>query len=365
MWWGTVSTRDRTEDPSSDRSDDRGILEAAHRWRTALSMPDVAEDQLDRFNAWIEADARHEAAYDRAVTVYQALGALRDDDLGERLMTPSWRERLPDFLFRKTSGRSAGRARLAAVAAGFAVAVGLLFVLLDDPEPTAPAHSVGIARHSTNTGEIRSLRLADGTAVTMGASTRIVVSITDRKRTIELLSGAAFFDVTPDPERPFTVVAGELTATAVGTQFDVRHNADIARVGVADGQVAVSYPRIIGDRPSSLTATASLLAGQQIAATPSEGLRRVEPVAIDLVGIWQTKRLAYSGATLAELVADARRHGSTVITIHDPDGALDGQRVTAFFDGNDVDAMMATLPDVLPVAVRRTAAGTIEIRPLP
>lgn len=349
----------------ADRNDDREILEAAHDWRTALSVPDVAEDQLDRFRTWIESDARHEAAYDRAVTVYQALGSLRDDDLGERLMKPSWRERLPDFPFPDVFGRSANRGRVAAMAAGIVVSIGLLFVLLYAPEPAAPERPVEIVRHSTDVGEIRNLRLADGTAVTMGAKTSIEVAVSDRKRAIQLLAGAALFDVTPDPERPFTVTAGDLTATAVGTQFDVRHNGDVARVAVADGQVAVSYPRIIDGRPSSLTARASLLAGQQVSATSSEGLRRVERVAVDAVGIWRTKRLTYSGATLEELVADARRHSSTVITIRDADGVLDGQRVTAFFDGNDIDAMMATLPDVLPVEVHRTATGAIEIRPRP
>ena len=134
---------------------------------------------------------------------------------------------------------------------------------------------------------------------------------------------------------------------------------------MADGEVSVSYPRIVGGQASSLTSTASLLAGQQVAATSSEGLRRIERIAADAVGAWRTKRLTYSGAPLAELVADARRHSNAVITIQDPGGLLDTARVTAFFDGDDIDAMMATLPDILPVEVRRTASGAIELHPLP
>ena len=347
------------------QNDDREILQAAHDWRTTLSMPDVPEDQRDRFQAWVEADERHEAAYDRAVTVYQALGSLGSDDLGDDLMQPSWRERLPDFLFPGTSGQSAGRLRVAAAAACIIVAAGVLFTVVNRPDQTTPEPSVQMARHATETGEIRNVTLADGSIVTIGAKTSIEVTMSDRRRDVELTSGAALFDVASDPGRPFAVTAGDLTATAVGTRFDVRHNGDVARVAVADGAVSVTYPRIIAGQTSSLTATASLLAGQQVAATSSEGLRSVERIAVDTVGVWRTKRLAYSGATLAELVADARRHSDTAITLQDADGVLDGARITAFFDGDDIDAMMTTLPDILPVAVRRTAAGAIEIHPLP
>lgn len=347
------------------QKDGREILKAAHDWRTLLSMPDVPQDQLDRFQAWIEADERHESAYDRAVTVYQALGSLSVDDLGDDLMKPAWRERLPNFLFSAVSGHPVGRLRVAAAAAFVIVVTGTLFTLGNRPDRTVPEHPVQVARHATETGEIRNVTLIDGTVVTLGAQTAIEVTMSGRRRQTELSSGAALFDVKPDADRPFAVTAGNLTATAVGTRFDVRHNGDVARVAVADGEVRVTYPRIVGGNPSSLTATASLLAGQQVAATSSEGLRGVERIAVDTVGVWRTKRLAYSGATLAELVADARRHSSTVITIRDANGVLDEARVTAFFDGDDIDAMIATIPDILPVEIHRTESGAIEIHPLP
>ncbi|MEM1191673.1 MAG: FecR domain-containing protein [Pseudomonadota bacterium] len=346
------------------RQEDRDIRRAAHEWRTALALPQVSREEQERFRAWIEADQRHEAAFDRAETLFQAMGTLDAETLGPKVMRLSWRERLPDWLFSSTTG-TLSPVRMAGVAASVIFAAILAIVMTGTSDDASRPAGTETLEFSTDVGELETVTLADGSSVTLGAKSTITVAFDDRSREIVLVSGAALFDVSSDPTRPFTVAAGSLRATAVGTRFDVRNNGGVARVAVAEGEVAISHPIVIAGNASGVEAQVSLTEGQQIAATGAEGLRGVEEISTAAVAAWQVKRLVYAGATLGELVADARRHARLEITVEDDTGTLGDARVTAFFDGSDIRGMMSTLPDILPVSVQETPSGTITIRPLP
>ncbi|MEM9529448.1 MAG: FecR domain-containing protein [Pseudomonadota bacterium] len=339
------------------------IRQAAHDWRTRLSGPDVSPADLEQFQSWISADLRHEAAFDRAQTLFEALGALDADDLGPRLRRRSLWERLPDFFFAADGGQLSPL-RLGAAALALVACLGVVALLSQDAGPTAPTLSHATSTHATGVGEIRSVTLDDGSVVTLGAKTELVVTLTPATRRVRMTSGAAYFDVTPDAGRAFVVEAGVLAVTVLGTRFDVRHNGGVSRVGVAEGEVAVRFPQVIAGQPTALRDTARLNAGTRIAATMAEGLRSVEAVAPESVAGWRSKRLVYAGATLAELVADAQRYLPLQISISDQSDALAAARVTAFFDGNDVEGMIETLPAILPVQLVKKPSGAIEILPL-
>src|SRR3546814_19363224 len=58
-------------------------------------------------------------------------------------------------------------------------------------------------------------------------------------RQVELLAGRAKFDVAKDPQRPFTVAAGDKLVVAVGTRFSVELIDGQVRVILYEGQVEV------------------------------------------------------------------------------------------------------------------------------
>ena len=89
----------------------------------------------------------------------------------------------------------------------------------------------------------RTLRLADGsTAVPLDGSTEIEL-VEDRPERVglSLARGRGRFEVTPRPGRPFTVRAGEVTVTVVGTAFTVERVADRVGVAVQRGTVRVDW----------------------------------------------------------------------------------------------------------------------------
>lgn len=346
-----------------DRIDESldAVRRAAYEWQLRLENEEASPAQRGAFEAWLDADPRHAAVYERSVTVWAALGSLRPERLAAASRRPSRRERVLAVARRRLTAMSAPRARLALGACAL-VGIGVLAASLLRNAPAAPAPEPVIASYRTPVGELRVVRLADGTTTTLGAATAIETRITQQARQVALTSGAALFDVAADPDRPFSVRAGPMTATAIGTSFDVRNNGGVVRVGVTAGAVRVSYPLPIAGRVSGIVATQTLRAGQQIAATPSEGLREAQSDAAGAIAAWREQRLVYAGATLSELVADANRYSTRKIEIEQGSAAISRLKVTVSYDSADIEGMLSTLPELFPVTLDRIDARTLLIR---
>src|SRR3546814_16085472 len=104
-------------------------------------------------------------------------------------------------------------------------------------------------------GERRTVRLADGTAITLNTDSAVRVGYVADRRLVRLLRGQALFEVAKDPHRPFVVQAGAKQITALGTIFEVRL-LDSARMTVplVEGKFVVAqgeerpdaaYPRMV------------------------------------------------------------------------------------------------------------------------
>jgi transmembrane sensor len=91
----------------------------------------------------------------------------------------------------------------------------------------------------TAAAEMANIRLADGSRVHLAPESAVSVVYLGDRREVRLIKGRAFFEVTPDPARPFTVAAGTTTATVLGTAFDVRLEPAGARIAVREGRVRV------------------------------------------------------------------------------------------------------------------------------
>ena len=340
------------------------IREAAHEWRTRMSEPDASEAEQRRFEAWRGADPRHAAAYERALAVYAALRGLNRADYDPEFFKPLWRERvlagLRGFSAIFLHGKS-GLATGATVLAALTCAVLIVPRFMEDPRPVAEAAPL-VARHATGTGETRRVTLADGTAVTIGARSEIEMTYTDSARNVRLLAGAALFEVAADRRRPFSVQAGDLGARALGTQFDVRNNAGVYRVAVAEGKVQVSFPHRIGGRATGMMLRRELGAGWQLTAQAATGLAPSRPIEPGQVGAWRNKRLVYEGASIAELIADANRYNDRAVVIAEGSEDIASLTLTGSFSGDHIERMLMTLADIHPVTVDTRDPAVIRLR---
>lgn len=178
-----------------------------------------------------------------------------------------------------------------------------------------------LADHRTSIAELREVTLEDGSVVHLDAGSAIAVRYGETRREVALLAGRAFFKVSANRERPFVVLAGDVSVTVTGTAFDVHSSSDDVTVAVQSGTVEVEERgRLAG----------TLTGGEQLSV--NRGSRQVvkSEIAAQDVASWRERRLVVDGATLAEVVEELGRHHAGVIVLRDR--ALAERRITGVFD---------------------------------
>ena len=91
--------------------------------------------------------------------------------------------------------------------------------------------------------EIREFALPDSTGIVLNRNSQITWAFSNKKRTVAL-KGEAFFNLAPDPERPFEVKANGVIIRDIGTSFNVKsvEGNDSMTVRVTDGEIMMSSP---------------------------------------------------------------------------------------------------------------------------
>jgi len=207
----------------------------------------------------------------------------------------------------------------------------------------------------TATAQQRAVTLQDGTDLIIGPESRLQVTYSNGAREVNLTSGEALFSVQPDAGRPFLVYAAGSVIQVTGTVFNVGAVDEVVRVEVAEGSVSVGRRQ----RGDFVPPRVSLSTGQQVLVSADDGLGRVTEIDPAQVGAWQTGRLTYIQAPLAEIISDANRYCDMEIVILDEAAAQ--LPVNFTYDGTDVAGMLAILEQALPVTVNRTDDGTARI----
>lgn len=360
-------------DSDTDKAELEAIREAAHSWRAQLD--DELANDADRaaFRRWLAEDPRHREHYECIEALWGRLGAFVEDELApenraslDRARAMAAEETIPQAVdppgihrWRDSVWfqRAVGAVAVSAVAATVAFMVVSLPDLLNrTPEIVAPT----VTAYATARGEIEEIALSDGSVATLGAGSAIEFAISPAVRDVTLTRGEAFFAVAEEPDRPFTVTAGDLLVEVTGTEFGVRLGQARVDVAVSEGDVRVSYPMVAGGQPKpNMRARRQVSAGSAITATRERGLRPPTPIREDAVAVWREGRLVYVATPLSEVVADANRYSATPIVI--ADAAVGGITVSGSFDADETAETLDILAEILPIRIDRSAPDRVRI----
>lgn len=299
------------------------ILEAASAW--AFRLQDAPEDARLRaaLAAWLSESEVHVHAWSLTQRAWELAGQAPTVFVraqSEETAAASRPAALPLHLGR-TPNRIGRRTAIGAIAAG------LLLVL------ALPSLQLRLAAdHRTAVGEVRRIPLDDGSVVTLSAESAIAVAFGAGARRVALLQGGAYFEVSPDSSRPFSVQAGDVTTTVTGTAFDVGLTSRTVSVSVAAGSVHVA------GSARGASAAVDLGPAQGVVVDRTTGTMTeaaVRPVAI---ASWRKGRLVVEDALLADVVATiARFHEGSIVVAS---AALRHKRVTGVYDlGHPVEAL--------------------------
>ncbi len=290
---------------------ERTAAEAA-AWLARLESTGRTEATEAGLRAWLDADASHRTAFERAMDLWAILpgaAALRDGG-GESRPAP-----LPAF-----GGRMGASARSLALVASLllVVMVSAWWVIR---QPTG---------YSTVVGEQKVATLEDGTRIALNTDTHLSVRYEEKKRSIVLDDGEAMFEVARNPARPFVVTAGNKSVTAIGTSFIVRKTGGVVSVILISGKVRVDT------HPSSASAPVvrpTVLTPGERFAVAGDAAAMVTPVSSEAATAWRRGQVIFNDTPLSAAIAELNRYGGPQIDVGDP--RLGGLTVSGVFATND------------------------------
>ena len=285
------------------------------------------------FEAWYDADFRHQGAYLRAQGLWESL---------ERTRVPAeWiagdlpvEQRPPLFAQAQAVRPSLDRRRLLIGAGALAASATGAAIVLTRPQSLRTAH-----------GELRKVPLPDHSLANLNTDSHVEVEVTPTVRHVRLVKGEAWFDVAKDPQKPFVVAVDDIRVQAIGTAFSVRRFTAGVEVIVTEGIVetwseadAPARRRLVaGEAAFVETATHTI----SVAANPDIENRLA----------WRDGNIVLKNDTLADAIAEFNRYNTQKIVVSDP----------ALLDKRFVGVYSLDKPDQFADAVKTLTGASIAM----
>jgi len=163
--------------------------------------------------------------------------------------------------------------------------------------------------YSTRVGERKTVYFDDGSTAMLNTDSSIAVSMEGPQRGVELLKGEVYFEVKPDPNRPFIVQADHSTTRVLGTRFFVHEKSGSDEVKVVSGRVEVSdrgalkQPQILHDR--------------EAVSINAAGLGETRILDSALATSWVNGFLVFENAPLESVINQIRRYRTGMVVYKD------------------------------------------------
>jgi ferric-dicitrate binding protein FerR (iron transport regulator) len=202
---------------------------------------------------------------------------------------------------------------------------------------------------ATRRGQRATLRLADGTRVELGVASAIRYAPTYGRRDRDVyLEGEAYFEVAPDPKKPFTVYAANAITRDRGTKFGVSAypGASQVEVVVVEGSVDLSG-RVLG--------------AADLGRLDRRGRLRVEHGVDPATRLgWRIGRLVFRNTPLRDALPQLGRWYDADLRLGD--SALGDYPLTASWRGEPLDRVLDLITAALHVRVARRGSTILLYR---
>ena len=313
----------------------------------------LSEAEAEAIHARMQEDPKYREELHGAMEVLASMEALADDSENCEILRD----------YRRILHERRSKRRLAlGMAAGVLVAVGAGLTYFSPWSGPDDSHLQEY--FITRVGEQQTLELDDGSVVTLNTGGRLAVDYSGPARRIVLERGEAYFEVTQDPRRPFTVDLGVRSVTAVGTAFNIRKSPERYQVAVVEGAVAFhavtdgavpSPPPVSADgravpvsAPGQRRVEAGWVAEFDVSA---DVLTAFRPESMDRYRDWRSGLLSFDRAPLYQVVKEMNRYSRKKIVIDD--ASVMELKVYTAISIHEIDAALDGLARVLPIEVAR------------
>ena len=345
-------------------------LEEASDWFVRLQSEPLGADELGRWEQWLALPA-NEQAFAKIEQLWSGTGGLAGMPLPSReaVARDRYDGAVPvrTWLDDRRGGSSAApdivrRYAWYATAAAAAVLLAVASLVIVQ-RSGAPAEQ--FRTYETRTAKHLEIPLLDGSRIALGARSSLSVFYSGSQRAVVLAGGEAMFEVAPDRDRPFVVVAGRGTITALGTAFNVDHGRDRVVVTVTEGVIEVARRPLAGEagrqtnHPARVQAV-RVAAGERVVYDADGRLGEVESADAEAATAWRSGRLRYRAESLKYVIADVNRYSYREIVVADPAIAELAFTGTVFQD--QIDEWLAGLEAVFPVEAVPADDGRVRLQ---
>jgi len=312
---------------------DLHVAMQAAEWLTTLMSGEVTPCERLQWQAWRAAHPDHERAWTHIEKVSGGLQGLDATASRQALMQRP-----------RASTRRQALSMLGWIAAiGMATWGGVR---------TQAARTL-LADFSTPLGQRRSVTLADGSVLQLNGDSAVNIRFDGAQRRLELVRGEIFISTARKagtPYRPFLVETVHGQAQALGTRYSVRQDDAHTSVAVEQGAVRLT--------PREGSASVLLQAGQASSMTAQAALP-AHGVSGDIWG-WRHGLLLADDMLLRDFLHELSRYRHGLLGCDD---AVAGLRISGVFPLADTDAVLASLPNSLPVAIRFRTRYWVQVEP--
>lgn len=303
------------------------VLEQAAEWYAELRCGGADAARQQAWQRWLAADPMHRVAWQAVQGISQRFEPL--EHLADR---------------RHTAEHLLGahqRVRRRALLRGFIALAGAGVLWSGWRSGAVPAWCAELAAdYRTGTGELKPVRLADGTQVWLNTRTAFDVDFSSATRQLHLLAGEVLVDTAHEARRPFIVTTAQGRMRALGTRFSVCASNTHTQLSVFAGAVEVTLPGT-GARRVIEAGQQQAFDSQQLATPGNAELAREA---------WVEGKLVAADVPLGEVLEELSRYHHGYVSVS-PQVA--GLRVFGSLPLLDFDAALALLGDSLPIRIQR------------
>ena len=225
----------------------------------------------------------------------------------------------------------------------FALVIGSVWLLSDnnlfEPKPSEIALSdFGIS----------TIELPDGSIVTLNRNSKIDFPTEFESDIREVfIEGEGFFDVTPNPEKPFIIHAGNANIKVLGTSFNVNAYPENENVEVV---VSTGKVQVYTEELNKASSHEVILdpGDKGIYVNASKELLKMQNLDANYIA-WKTRHLIFSETSLKEVIEQLNKlYGIEIKTV---DPALEEMSYSGHFENNSIDFILEVISLTLNIEV--------------
>ena len=303
-------------------------------------LDEASSREVKRVENWLAANDANQQYYDHFRLIweqsrqYQAPGTITGDAAWKRFQQRIHNQ-VPGSVPPRASVKSFAWMRTAAV---FILLVGGTWLFLrflnDDPVRIIALQSGEKSKKDT---------LPDGSVITLNKNSRVSYPEKFAGKTRKItMEGEAFFNVSPDKEKPFIIEVNDLSVRVVGTTFNIKTVNGNTEVIVETGIVQVIK------KSHSIRLTPK----EKITVNKADSVLIKQPVTDSLYNYFRTKKFYCENTALWKLVQVLNEEYNVNIFIARKE--LRTLPLTTVFDDEPLDKILAIISETLNISVTRS-----------